>query len=197
MSVASRRVPGLRIGVVIAALALAACQEAESPMNPAAVSSTPVLDRTTAGETSDLGSQLAALRRATVAFHDTAAASAAGYNAKLTPCWYFGSVGAMGYHYGNPALIDGTADLWNPEILVYAPTGEGGLGLVALEYIVPIAAWTGATPPSLLGRDFERNDALGLYALHVWLWRHNPSGTFADWNPNVSCAHAPDSEDRS
>jgi hypothetical protein len=26
------------------------------------------------------------------------------------------------------------------------------------------------------------------YELHVWAWRDNPNGTFADWNPKVSCA---------
>ena len=26
------------------------------------------------------------------------------------------------------------------------------------------------------------------YELHVWAFGHNPSGAFADWNPNVSCA---------
>ena len=25
------------------------------------------------------------------------------------------------------------------------------------------------------------------YELHVWAWKHNPSGMFADWNPTVSC----------
>jgi len=25
------------------------------------------------------------------------------------------------------------------------------------------------------------------YELHVWAWRRNPSGTFADFNPVVSC----------
>jgi len=24
----------------------------------------------------------------------------------------------------------------------------------------------------------------------VWAYRDNPSGTFSDWNPNVSCAAA-------
>jgi hypothetical protein len=25
------------------------------------------------------------------------------------------------------------------------------------------------------------------YSLHVWLWQTNPSGTFAAFNPDVSC----------
>jgi hypothetical protein len=25
------------------------------------------------------------------------------------------------------------------------------------------------------------------YALHAWVWKHNPSGTFAQWNPQVHC----------
>ena len=25
------------------------------------------------------------------------------------------------------------------------------------------------------------------YELHVWAWKQNPTGTFADMNPNVSC----------
>jgi hypothetical protein len=25
------------------------------------------------------------------------------------------------------------------------------------------------------------------YDLHVWLWKHNPEGMFAQFNPRVSC----------
>jgi hypothetical protein len=25
------------------------------------------------------------------------------------------------------------------------------------------------------------------WALHVWVWAHNPSGMFADWNPSLQC----------
>jgi hypothetical protein len=25
------------------------------------------------------------------------------------------------------------------------------------------------------------------YDLHVWLWKKNPSGMFARWNPTVTC----------
>jgi hypothetical protein len=55
-------------------------------------------------------------------------------------------------------------------------------------------AWATTTGISAY-RGFFRNDAAGLYLLHVWLWRSNPSGLFADWNPNVSCRHAAESQD--
>ena len=29
------------------------------------------------------------------------------------------------------------------------------------------------------------------YDLHVWLYRHNPAGKFAMWNPTVSCPDEP------
>jgi hypothetical protein len=25
------------------------------------------------------------------------------------------------------------------------------------------------------------------YDLHVWLWKHNPSGLYAPWNPDATC----------
>jgi hypothetical protein len=28
------------------------------------------------------------------------------------------------------------------------------------------------------------------YELHVWAWKSNPRGAFADMNPNVTCEHA-------
>lgn len=146
--------------------------------------------------TAEFERQLSELRRATARFHNIGAAADADYDAMLTPCWYYSGQGAMGYHFGNLGLIDESPELLAPEILAYEPMRNGGLRLVALEYIVPIAAWQGATPPSLLGQEFHRNDVLGLYALHVWLWRHNPRGMFADWNPTASCEYAAESEDR-
>ncbi len=198
MSSTPRRAPCLWSGALVILLVLAGCQDAAPPTAPAAVPAAPSFSRSSASEMSFLGSQLDALRRATARFHNMDAAAAAGYaGPPLTSCWYYGSEGAMGYHYADPSLIDGMPELLHPEILVYAPNRHGDLSLVALEYIVPIPMWEGSDPPTLLGRDFERNDALGLYALHVWLWRHNPNGMFADWNPKVSCAGAADSEDRS
>jgi len=25
------------------------------------------------------------------------------------------------------------------------------------------------------------------YSLHAWIWKHNPKGTFEQWNPQVHC----------
>ena len=32
------------------------------------------------------------------------------------------------------------------------------------------------------------NPALGWYVAHAWVWMDNPSGVFADWNPDVDCS---------
>ena len=28
------------------------------------------------------------------------------------------------------------------------------------------------------------------WALHIWIWKYNPSGLFAPYNPHVSCENA-------
>jgi hypothetical protein len=130
---------------------------------------------------------LNALRRVTQAYTDFSHAQADGYTERLTECISDPS-GAMGYHYGKVAFIDGSARLLEPEILMYEPQRDGSLQFVGIEYVVPLSA--SATPPSLFGLAFHRNEAFQLWVLHVWLYRHNPSGMFADWNPTVSCAAA-------
>ena len=48
-------------------------------------------------------------------------------------------------------------------------------------------------PPQLMGQLmhlFESPNRFGLpafYTLHVWAWKDNPTGTFTNWHPNVSC----------
>jgi hypothetical protein len=96
----------------------------------------------------------------------------------------------MGFHYGNPDLIDDTPQQFKPELLVYEPQKNGRLRLVAVEYIVPFDAWTSEEPPSLHGIAFHRNEAFGLWVLHAWIWKYNPDGIFADWNPRASCRYA-------
>jgi len=136
--------------------------------------------------------ELAQLRAATAEFHRPEAAQAAGYD--LVPgldyCFDRPGVGGMGYHYINVSILDTTVELSRPEAMVYTPGPNGILQLGAVEYIVPAVAWDaeGYThPPVLFGRFFHLNEALGVYVLHAWAWKNNPSGMFEDWNPNVSC----------
>jgi hypothetical protein len=129
------------------------------------------------------------------AYKSLSAAQAAGWDTQLTPCWFATGSGGMGYHFGNADLIDGTPDLDHPEAFMYEPQADGSMKLVGLEYIVPISAWSGSEPPSLAGETFMRMDALGLYALHIWLWKTNPDGLYAPWNPDVTCENAAESED--
>jgi hypothetical protein len=137
------------------------------------------------------GDEFGKVREATARFHNTRAAKAAGYD--LVPgldyCFDNPGVGGMGFHYINTDLLDTTVDPLKPEAMVYAPGPNGQLQLGAVEYIVPAAAWDAANsqPPTLFGRTFELNQALGVYALHAWIWKHNRLGMFNDWNPTVSC----------
>ncbi len=104
--------------------------------------------------------------------------------------------GGMGVHYVDGDLVaDDQVQATKPDVLVYEPRPNGTERLAALEYVVFQSAWaaTHTEPPELFGREFElvpAGNRYGLppfYELHAWLWRHNPSGTFADWNPRVRC----------
>jgi hypothetical protein len=135
---------------------------------------------------------LATLRRATASFHRFEKARAAGWSAKITGCMA-SPAGGMGFHYGNPKLIDGSVRVDAPELLLYEPEKNGRLRLVAVEYIIPYTAHSrDAAPPVLFGKAFKQNDAFQLWGLHAWVWKENPSGVFADWNPRVDCAHTTD-----
>jgi hypothetical protein len=136
---------------------------------------------------------LAAVRAATARFHRFEVADEEGYDFLfLNTCMVDQSGsdrGGMGYHYVNTALLDGQVSIATPEAVLYEPGPNGQLRLVALEYVIPKAAWTAPNPPVLLGQEFILN-AFDLWALHVWVWKHNPSGMYADWNPNVNCDNA-------
>jgi len=126
---------------------------------------------------------LAAVRDATDQFHQLDRAEHAGYLSLLS-CFDLPGVGGMGQHYVKGKLLDATVTPAEPEALVYEVDGNK-LKLVAVEYIIPQSVWTSTVPPRLFGRSFFRNDTLGLWALHAWVWRHNPTGTFANYNPKV------------
>lgn len=130
---------------------------------------------------------LARARRATAQYHDYGVALANGY-APTGPCVALPTGEAMGFHHTKFSLVDLVTDESEPEILIYMPDEDGVMQLVALEYIVP---FTGSNPaPTLFGGQvFEGPNQVPFpsYALHVWAWRHNPMGTFADFNPSIKC----------
>jgi hypothetical protein len=140
--------------------------------------------------------ELREVRRATRDFRSVRAARAAGYEA-ASPCESDPKYGAMGIHYANPELVaDGKLDITKPEILVYQPTPGGKLRLGAVEYFQVDADQDLATDddrPFLFDLPFDgpmlgHNPEMPVhYDLHVWLYRHNPAGMFAMWNPKVHC----------
>ena len=110
-----------------------------------------------------------------------------GWSTAITDCMA-SAEGAMGVHYGNTALIDGALDPLRPELLIYEPGPGGTKKFVGVEFIVPFSAMPKDGPaPTLFGQTFAPNDAFGIWGLHVWTNRTNPSGLFAQWNPRVSC----------
>lgn len=176
--------------LLIATVLLAACER--PPTIPALISDPGAPQFRQAGLGAEVARDLAALRRATASFHDSDAAAEAGWSAEITGCMSGGSAGAMGFHYGNVGLIDGTAEVGRPELLLYEPTRNGGLRLVGVEYVIPYAFHSrDAAPPVLFGQDFVKVDAFELWGLHAWVWAENPAGMFAAWNPRVSCDFAP------
>lgn len=132
---------------------------------------------------------LARVRAATAQFQRSEAAGAAGYVNVNDECVAHPELGAMGFHFVNFGLVDLELDALQPEILVYAPSPNGKLKLVAVEYAVPIEPWdaNNSSPPMVLGQRLHANPILGLYVLHAWIWQNNPAGIFEDWNPSVSC----------
>jgi hypothetical protein len=131
--------------------------------------------------------------------------------------------GAMGIHYVRMDLLGingppnprvaGTStytDFNKPSVLIYEPKADGTLELIAVENLVFTKAWEAAgnkkrptfqgVPYNYMADDpatkideghmFEPH-----YDLHVWLYRDNPAGVFAQFNPAVSCAAQKPSHD--
>ncbi len=149
---------------------------------------------------SDEGQNLSAVKAATTAFHNLDIATAAGYGT-VKGCAQNPGVGGMGQHYVKGDLVgDPDLDELRPEALVFEPRKGGGYQLVALEYIVLKDAWHaafGKNPPKLFGHRLSLVTAPNAYELpdfyeiHLWLYKKNPKGLFADWNPRVSCRGLP------
>ena len=140
------------------------------------------------------------VRAATAAFHDISVAVAAGWSIDLHDVNGIDCIdnpaGGMGVHFVNGSLVgDGVIDVRTPEAVIYQPGPGGSMKLVAVEYVVIAADWDAhhKHAPRLFGQTFElvpAGNRYGLpdfYELHAWIWKHNPAGMFADWNPNVTC----------
>jgi hypothetical protein len=127
------------------------------------------------------------------------------------------ALGAMGIHFFRPDLlgisappnprVDGIGthtDFRKPAILIYEPQADGSLELVAVENLVFRKAWHAAgnnAPPTFHGVPYDTmadDPATPIdeahmfephYDRHVWVYRTNPSGVFAPFNPDVTCKH--------
>jgi hypothetical protein len=126
-------------------------------------------------------------------------------------------LGGMGIHYLRPDLlgiagppnprVTGTGthiDFLRPGVLIYEPMEDGSLELVAIENLVFVRPWEeagNAAPPSFQGVPYDYmaddpatavDEAHGFephYDRHVWLYRENATGMFAQYNPTVTCRH--------
>jgi hypothetical protein len=127
------------------------------------------------------------------------------------------SLGGMGVHYFRPDMlgisappnprVDGRGthtDFVQPGVLIYEPQADGSLVLIAVENLVFAKAWKAAgndAPPSFHGVAYdtmvddpatpldEAHNFEPHHDRHVWLYRENPNGIFAQFNPRVTCAH--------
>lgn len=143
--------------------------------------------------------ELRLAKGATARFNSVEEARAAGYArpAEGRRACADAKPGGMGIHFENPTLMKTPGlDVRRPEVLVYEKAAAGALRLVALEYFKSDAdqdVHTQGDRPTLFGRAFDgplpgRHRGIGAhYELHVWLWKHNPSGLFSPWNPNLRC----------
>ena len=197
-----------RIVGLASMLAVGGCSKAPSPVEPSAVAVA------NDGQTEvAVGPELAAVRAATAKFHDQDVAAAAGY-VFGEPC-IASPAGAMGIHAPNPPLTMSQAlDPEQPEVLLYLEKPGGGMRLIGVEYLQvvllrntatgAVGPWFAATPwpstyqvvtptPRLFGQTFDgpmpgHNPSMPWHwDLHAWVWAHNPSGMFAQWNPSISC----------
>ena len=119
-----------------------------------------------------------------------------------TPCVSGPNSGAMGVHFIKLSRVgDGALNANEPEALIYEPLPNGALRLVGVEFIVLAGDWAALHPdgstPALDGHLTNyvgapnRYGLPAFYELHVWAWEHNPNGSFADWNTQVSCDNQP------
>ncbi|MFJ6798565.1 hypothetical protein [Streptomyces sp. NPDC091268] len=132
--------------------------------------------------------QLAAAYRATGAYQNQHTAEAAGYLPDRYCVPGRPGAGGLGYPHFNHAH-DNSRDPARPSALIYTDDARGNRRLAALEWVS-----TGRErPPDMFGAAFNGPipgkfpGQPDHYTLRVWLWKENPSGRFALYNPDVRC----------
>ena len=119
-----------------------------------------------------------------------------------TPCVSGPDTGAMGVHLVlSSRIAAGLLNAEEPEALIYEPMANGAMRLVGVEFIVLASVWASNNPagsvPALDGNLLNyiaapnRYGLPDFYELHVWAWEHNPKGSYADWNTQVTCDQQP------
>jgi hypothetical protein len=105
------------------------------------------------------------VRSANTRFKDVGGAVSEGY--APIPCASGIDGGAMGVHYVNPNYLkDAVPDIKRPQAVMYEPTPDGKMALVAVEYI------TFKGPASLEGQLFNFNSAPNRYGLDPFYELH-------------------------
>lgn len=139
------------------------------------------------------------IRKSTERYQSMERAIRDGYvTTKPVQCVEAPDLGAMGVHFVKGALLDKRIDASKPEALVYMPQNLEKKGrpdqedkytdyrLVAVEFLS-----TARKAPVLGGVKFDSEpDGSTMpfkHSLHAWVWKYNPAGTFAPWNPSISC----------
>jgi hypothetical protein len=138
---------------------------------------------------------LARARIATLKYISERRAVADGY-APTVDC-VASPAGGMGMHYVNGPLVgDPAVSVTRPEVLLYesSPWGPRLIGAEYMKVDEDQDLSTDGDRPTLYGVPFDgpmAGHAPGMpihYDLHVWLWKQNPSGMFAQFNPRVRCS---------
>ena len=146
------------------------------------------------GEKSKIAKRIANAKRVAARYDSPEKARAAGYEAAPSGCVADrGGSGAMGIHYRNPSLLaDPEVRARKPEVLLFSPGGR----LLGVEYFRADSdqdLLTDSDRPERFGRPFDgpmEGHEPGMprhYDLHVWLFKRNPEGRFAQYNPRVNC----------
>ena len=167
-----------------------------------------------ASDDSDVKRQLAQVRRATAKYHDLNVAMGDGFVLFGNGTCVENEDGTGGIVYFNLArVLQQGVILEEPELLLYVPSGNGNLRLVAVAYfnfalyidtrgIIP-----GVFPLTLNPLPPFFQEVAGpftlfnqppdgpiiqpglpwFYGLHAWVWSPNPSGMYAFRNPRLNC----------